>query len=471
MPDEPHPPSPFPYLDQDEPVETGSASDRWGWLELFVLVQVLWGILLFVPGSQAYRFYIRAFPYVVSLVALVVRARSTGTEARVPGSRWLMAAGMLLVANLIHEATQMRAGLAQIVLQATIAAPAFWAARMGHGEIRLRRVVWLMLAGSFASAGLGILQVYYPSQFLPPEFSSLALSLNPEFVNALSYVGPSGELIVRPPGLSDLPGGASMAGMMTAVLAIAFAFQFGQRPLARAIYLGAATVGMTVLYVTQVRSLSLMAVVAMLAFVGMRLRQGRLLQGAWMTIIVAALAFGSFVWAVALGGDVVYQRFSEIFSTGIVQTYREHRGLFLTYTLSELIYEFPLGAGVGRWGMIYAYFGDPTIWQYQPIYVEIQPTGWLLDGGVLMWLFYGGAIAAAMRFSYRLAGASEGALRDLATMVFCVQLMIAGLCFTGPVFNTQVGLQFWLVTAVLYGAGRPLIEEPDADPEGFAPPA
>ena len=25
----------------------------WGWLELFVLVQVLWGVLLFVPGSQA----------------------------------------------------------------------------------------------------------------------------------------------------------------------------------------------------------------------------------------------------------------------------------------------------------------------------------------------------------------------------------------------------------------------------------
>ena len=83
-----------------------------------------------------------------------------------------------------------------------------------------------------------------------------------------------------------------------------------------------------------------------------------------------------------------------------------------------------------------------------------------------MWLFYGGALVAAMRHSYRLAGASEGALRDLATMVFCVQLVIVGLCFTGPVFNTQVGIQFWLVTAVLYGAARPEAEEPGAEPAG-----
>ena len=49
----------------------------WGWLELFVLVQVLWGVLLFVPGSQGYRFYIRAFPFVSSLVALAACMRSS----------------------------------------------------------------------------------------------------------------------------------------------------------------------------------------------------------------------------------------------------------------------------------------------------------------------------------------------------------------------------------------------------------
>jgi hypothetical protein len=471
MPDESLPSSPLPYVASEEAVETGAALDRWGWLEIFVLVQLMWGVLLFIPGSQAYRTYIRAFPYITSLIALVVCARSTGTDTLVPGSRWLLAAGMLLIANLLHEETQMRAGFAQIVFQASIAAPTFWAARMGQGEARLRRVVWLILVSSFASAGIGVLQVYYPARFLPPAFSALALSFNPEFVNALSYVGPGGELIVRPPGLSDLPGGAAIAGMTAAVLGVAFAFHAGQRQVVRWVYLGVAGVGMTALYLTQVRSLFLMAVVAMLAFAAMRLRQGRLVQGTWIAIVVAALVGASFAWATMLGGETVYERFSEIFDTGLVRTYQDNRGLFLTYTFTELLNEFPLGAGLGRWGMMVAYFGDQAAWQYQPIHVEIQPTGWLLDGGVLMWLFYGGALFAAMRYSYQLATAAESSLRDLAAMVFCVQLVIVGLCFTGPVFNTQLGIEFWLVTAVLYGAGRVAVEEADIEQtDEFMPP-
>jgi hypothetical protein len=214
-----------------------------------------------------------------------------------------------------------------------------------------------------------------------------------------------------------------------------------------------------------------MAVVAMLAFAALRLRQGRVVQGAWIAIIVAALALGSFAWAIMVGGERVYERFFGMYDVGLVRTFQENRGQFLNYTFSELLYEFPLGAGLGRWGMMQVYFGDPAAWQYQPIYAEIQPTGWLLDGGVLMWLFYGGALFAALRYSYRLATASAGVLRDLATMVVCIQLVILGLCFTGPVFNTQLGIEFWFVTAVLFGAGRPAAEEADVEQiDGFAYP-
>jgi len=94
------------------------------------------------------------------------------------------------------------------------------------------------------------------------------------------------------------------------------------------------------------------------------------------------------------------------------------------------------------------------VWEYQPIHAEIQPTGWLLDGGVLMWVFYGGALLAALRYSYRVTVHDGGELSDLATMVLCIQVVIVGLCFTGPVFNTQLGIEFWLLSAVLYGAGR-----------------
>src|SRR5207302_916811 len=70
----------------EEPEVRRTQHPGWGWVELFVLAQVFWGVLLFLPGSQAYRFYIRAFPYVASLVAVVACARSNATNTKVPGS-------------------------------------------------------------------------------------------------------------------------------------------------------------------------------------------------------------------------------------------------------------------------------------------------------------------------------------------------------------------------------------------------
>ena len=76
----------------------------------------------------------------------------------------------------------------------------FWVPRMVRSPERLARLLWILFAASFVSAALGVLQVYCPDWFLPPEFSALARSLNPAFVDALSYVGPDGRRIVRPPG-------------------------------------------------------------------------------------------------------------------------------------------------------------------------------------------------------------------------------------------------------------------------------
>ena len=83
----------------DEAVQEGAGVPRvpWGWLELFVAVQVLWGVLLFVPGSQGYRFYIRAFPFVSSLVALAACMRRVAAGAD-PGTKEALA-----VANRAYE--------------------------------------------------------------------------------------------------------------------------------------------------------------------------------------------------------------------------------------------------------------------------------------------------------------------------------------------------------------------------------
>ena len=142
----------------DETVQEEAAVPHvpWGWLELFVLVQVLWGVLLFVPGSQAYRFYIRAFPFVASLVALAACMRSAGADSGAPGARWILASLALMVASLVHPATWLMSGIAQVVFQLSIAAPVFWTARNWLTAERLERVLLLVFGANFLSAAVGL---------------------------------------------------------------------------------------------------------------------------------------------------------------------------------------------------------------------------------------------------------------------------------------------------------------------------
>jgi hypothetical protein len=440
--------------------------DRWGWVEVFLAIQLLWGAALFIPGAQAYRTPVRAMPYLASAAALVYYFRAPTGEPLHSSAKWLMASFGLLSLNLLHSTTHSMAGVAQIVFQISIAAPIFWMARAVRTDRRVMRMVWLLFGASFLGSALGILQVYYPNTFLPPEFSALGREMNPEIISSLTYRGADGREIIRPPGLSDMPGGAAVSAMVTVTLGLALAFRRGLPAVWRAGCVAAATIGMTALLLTQVRSLSLVAAASLGVFAALRFRQGRAGDALASLGVGTALVAGAAVWAVAVGGDALVDRFSGLVNDGVIHTFRAHRGAFLTYTLSELLYEFPLGAGLGRWGMMHVYFGDPSLWQAPPIHVEIQLTGWLLDGGVLMWVAMGGGLVMALRTSYLVAVHTTGALQDAATAVVCLQLTVLCLCLSGPVFNTQLGIQFWAVTGAVLGPllaapGRTLGEESD----------
>ena len=437
--------------------ETNTAVPReaqWGWVEVFIAVQLLWGLVLFVPGAQGYRVYIRALPYVISGASLVYYFRRTTGEPIPPGAKWLLATFVLLLLNLLQPTTHLMAGIGQIVFQVSIAAPAFWMARAVVDERRLTRFLWVLFASSLLASGAGILQVYFPERFLPPEFSSLAQALNPNVISSLTYAGADGRAIIRPPGLSDMPGGAAVAGMMTMILGLTLAMRRDVSLLVRIACLVGGVVGMTTLFLTHVRSLSLLAAAGIAVCTALRFRQGRATDSAISAAAGIAVIAGAYLWAVAVGGDAVSERFLGLLNEGVLRTFDESRGLFVRYTLTELLYEFPLGAGVGRWGMMQVLFGDPTLWQAPPIHVEIQPTGWLLDGGVPLLLAYATAIVVVLRRTYRIAvdATAGGRLQDLATVLLCVQLTIAGLCLSGPVFNTQLGIQFWAVAGALAGA-------------------
>jgi hypothetical protein len=434
-------------------VDTRTPAEPWGWIEVFVAVQLLWGALLFIPGMQALRLVVRVLPYATSLAALgYFVLRRAGRDRLPPSAPWLIGVFALLGLNLLHDSSHLMAGVGQGMLQVAIAAPAFWAGSVVHSRARFDRVLWLVFLASLLSAGLGVLQTYYPERFLPPEFSSLAQAMNPNIVESLTYEGADGQSIIRPPGLSDLPGGAAVAGMMAVVLGVALASHPTTAFVWRLATLGAAAVGMTALYLTQVRSLSVLAVASVLLMAAVRVRQGKVALGGWIVAGGVALVAASFVWATAVGGSAVYDRFASLFGDGVINTYQESRGSFLKYTVVELLEQYPLGAGLGRWGMMQVYLGDPTHWDAPPIYVELQITGWLLDGGVLMWVLYGGALLAAVRYAYLVSvHGLDDTLRSMATVVLSFLVAIVGMCFSGPVFNTQLGIVFWTLAASLFG--------------------
>jgi hypothetical protein len=394
-------------------------------------------------------------PYVVSGAALVYYFRRATGEPTSASARWLVACFALLTLNLLQSTTHLVAGVGQIVFQICIAAPAFWMARAVRDEVRLETLVWVFFASSFVGSTMGILQVYFPDLFLPPEFSQLAQTLNPDIVSSLTYVGADGRPIIRPPGLSDLPGGASVAGMMSVILGLTLAAQRQRTWFVNAVCFAGGAIGMTVLFLTHVRALSLLAVASVGVAALLRFRQGRAAEGAFGIVAGIGLLSGAYLWAVSVGGEAVAERFLGLVDGGVLRTFDESRGSFLRYTLAELLYEFPLGAGLGRWGMMQVLFADSTMWLAPPIHVEVQPTGWLLDGGLPLLVLYAGALASALQFSYRLAvNASSARVQDVATVLLCAQLAIVALCLTGAVFNTQLGIQFWAVTGALFGATR-----------------
>ena len=252
-----------------------SLRDRWPWVEWFVYLQFLWGALLFIPGSQAYRPIIRALPYASSAILLLLFLPQRSSWTKAPGSASFMLAALgVLVANLLHPTTQFMAGVAQCVFQLMIAAPVFWAWKAVRTEEHLLKIVRLVFLLNVLSAGVGALQVYVPDVFLPPQFSALGMQLSETWVDEMWYEGAGGRTIVRPPGLTDQPGAASVAGTIAAVLGLGLTLVSKRNP-ARVLCLGGAALGLFVLYLTQVRSLLLMCVAAFIVMAALMFRRGR----------------------------------------------------------------------------------------------------------------------------------------------------------------------------------------------------
>jgi hypothetical protein len=259
-------------------------------------------------------------------------------------------------------------------------------------------------------------------------------------------------------GLTDTPGGAAGAGFFTVLCAAAF-FLLERRRWMRIVCAAAMLVGMAAIYLAQVRVMLVMEAVCMLAFLtmmswhaarvsnsphGAGVRSRRL---AYLTGLMALAAVGGFTWAVGVGGTAITDR---------VNSLTEENPC-----VNEVLPEYPLGAGPGRWGMMSYYFGDPGNTRNPGLWAEIQLTGWLYDGGVALVLAYALAIALAFRMAYIFSLNNRSAeLATLAALVFAYDVGVLAATFDSCFFIGGGGLDFWMLNAMLFNAAYHTLRTP-----------
>jgi hypothetical protein len=427
----------------------GAAPGRipWGFAELFVISQTALPALLYLP--QTVRLSIRMSAFIISLAALgwwlMHPARHRQSHA---AYGWVTGVFGLLVVMLFHPTTaSLYGGLAHGMLYVAVIAPFFWAPSFVSSPDHLARLLGLILICSGVNSVVGVLQVYDPGTFMPSELSRMiteaSVGLGP-----VTYEGPDGRMIVRPPGLFDTPGAVAGPAMFATLLGAVF----GLSALPRWMRLGSfafSAAGIAAVYLTQVRVSFVMALVMFIGYAFALLAQRRVAKATTIAVLGGAVGVVGFAIALTLGGQSVSERFLTLFAADPVEVYYGARGFQLSYSLSELLFDYPLGAGLARWGMAGAYYGSSDV---AAMWAELQVTGWLIDGGVPMLVLYSGALIVVARSQYRLARLTPyPRVAACAAVVFALSLGPIAMVASFTPFVTQIGVQFWFLAGALHG--------------------
>jgi hypothetical protein len=420
----------------------------WGFAEFFVISQTALPALLYLPGSQNFRLSIRVAAFAISLAAFAWWQMQPQRVRPHRATHWVYAVMALLALMLFHPTTSsMVGGLAHMMVYFAVLAPMFWAPHFVRSPEHLARLLGLLLICSGINSVVGVLQVYDPALWMPRELSRVvtegATGLGP-----VTYTGPGGRLIVRPPGLFDTPGAVAGPGMFAALLGVVFglsAIPAWQR--AGAFALSAA--GVAAIYLSQVRVTLVIAVVMFAAYAAVLFLQRRTAKAITLGVFAGGIIAVSFGVALTLGGDSVFDRVMTLFADDPMAVYYKSRGNQLDYTLNEMLFEFPFGAGLARWGMAAGYFAGAALPQ---IWAEIQITGWLIDGGILMVGLYGGALIVNSLYELRIARTrTSPKLAACGAVVFAANLGVAIMVITFTPYVTQIGIQYWFLAGALHG--------------------
>ncbi len=433
-----------------------SEDHRWGLAEVFVIAQTALPAILYLPGTQPFRLPLRMGAFLISAGLLVYWFFSTTQAERRdthPAVPWAVAAVAYVSLMAFHPSTSsMKVAVAQIGLYATVVAPLFWAPWLVRSPLQLRRIMAILLVCNGINSVVGVLQVYDPQRFLPSEFSRL-ITTSDLGLGPVTYRGAGGELIVRPPGLFDSPGAVAGPALYAALLGLVFAatrLRWWQRGAAGVF----ALCGFAAIFLSQVRVSVVVAAITVVVYGVLLLYQRRLATASAFALVSTSCLVAALVLAVSLGGPSISERLSTLLSSDPVRVYYSARGAQLALAFTDTLFEFPFGAGLGRWGMVTLYFGNPTL-DAPSLWAEIQLAGWMIDGGIILVALYCAALITATRFELRTATHdSNPLLRASAAAVAAANLGTVALVFTFTPFVTQAGVQYWFLAGALFGLVR-----------------
>ena len=428
-------------------------------VECFIVLQYACQLGLLSSEIGQLRQLVRMTVFGASIaMLLLLSGRGDASPAAAPAKLVLVIVGFAL----FHPNTTILAGSAQIGMYLAILAPLFWVAHLKIDTPTLLRVLMIIWIFQTISAAFGILQVYYPGHF-EPSLAIVTQKMGSGYLKSLQFRNAYGETTWRAMGLTDTPGGAANAGFYAALLGTGF--MLTRKGPQRVLATGTIVIGLAAIYLSKNRSSLIMLGVCELgiaAMIAMR-RSLLVLRPEWrkresgnlprLVVAISLAAVLSFSWAIAVGGGSITERFSSLIADKPAEVYRQNRGHLIEATIENALPQFPLGAGIGRWGMINYYFGDDSNPDSKGIWVEEQWTGWLLDGGIPLVIAYVLAIFVAMRTAFKIAlSPVEPELALFAVIICGYDLAAFASTFDYVYFASQDGLGFWLLNAALFSA-------------------
>ncbi|CAN5170246.1 hypothetical protein BH11PLA2_BH11PLA2_26740 [soil metagenome] len=423
------------------------------WILGLLVIQVACQLGLLFESLAPFRVFFRVGAFSFTLLALAFVQTQHNSRKHHP-SFWfqIFCLGVIALQILNPTSNTVASCIATLVFNIALVAALFWVPRIEVSTKLIRTTCIVLWSFHLLSSCFGVLQVYFPGQFQPAVSQSIRDSVYG--TDSLKVTLASGEDVLRPMGLTDVPGGASSAGM--------YAFIFGlglmsiiRSPLWGILGLIGLPIGLFCIYLSQVRAVLVLVIIVTICYSIVLAATRRYSAAARVAFIVPIVAATAFIWALALGGESTLARFETLVAENPAEVFNKNRGGFLYSTFENQLPEYPFGAGLGRWGTISGYFSDSSLADSQGIWVEIQWTAWAVDGGILLMTGYVIALIVAIGTTWQIAFRSrDNELAGWALLILAYDVSVIALTFSFVPFHSQGGLEFWLLNTMIFAADQ-----------------